>query len=672
MTPLEASNRLLSQREDVRFFPDHWLNKSLLTFLRPHDVPRVHAEILLRWWLYHGECPQCILDASGAVENHLRDFVENKLLPLRAKRVRHGEKLAFEDRQGASNPPSATERLFKTLLLSYAEADGIFPVVRWGAAVPIPFQIGHPLQNQGAVCAGATQFPKWTAEAAPLWREEGVFQINIQAEFDQSMADAMEGGSFALAALLAKEFRRDVCRFAWMATGSIRDGKIAEVAGLEAKAVLARKLGVRLWIFPGEDRPGEAAEGALTLPLGLGLKTAVDEVGAAFEKSGIRKLSSGSAIAILDRIQPRDSIARKPLNRAIERVQSALNVLEHNALEHDGRFLHDNIIRGRLLLAELLNHNGRERDADPLLRGLLEKYPHDWSLLANAGPKLVVSLCYQGSLCAAVAEGRKLFHQLERFPETLPGLEARVKVAGSYGGDALLHLALRTDNTTLAQKSRACLELNLEYARQLADLAGASTDTEMRPKFSLGMSISRMAVWYALFEPENVLQRVDQALDALPEADGNVGYLRRTLFLGAYRLLLQKKRLPAVETILSREMPPESVPHYIRATALKYRGALLADMGEPDLAAEDFRAGLELLQLDPTETIQLIAWSIAAQAVLSLPGRSETHENHIRENGWRATQYLERFNPSRHLASAFRAQNWRPEDLHRFQMGFAY
>jgi hypothetical protein len=667
MTPLEASTRLLSQREEVRFFPDHWLNKSLLTFLRPHDVPRVHAEILLRWWLYQGECPQCILDATGAVENQLRDFVETKLLPLRAKRVRHGEKLAFEDRQGASNPPSATERLFKTLLLSYAEADGIFPVVRWGAAVPIPFQIGPPHQNQGAVCAGATQFPKWTAEAAHLWREEGVFQINIQAEFDQSMADNMEGGSFALAALLAKEFRGDVCRFEWMATGSIRADKIGAVEGIEAKAALARKLGVRLWIFPGESGHEPSAEGSLPLPVGLGLKTAVDEVGAAFAKSGIRKLSPSGAIAMIERIQPRGSIARKPLSRAIERVQSALGALENNP-----RFVGPNIIQGRLLLAELLNHCGKERDADPILRGLLNKFPGDWKLLANAGPKLVVSLCYQGSLCAAAAEGKKLFQQLDTFPETLTGLEARVKVAGSYGGDALLHLALRTGSGALAQKSRACLELNLNYAKELADLAGASTDTEMHPRFSLGMSISRMAVWYALFEPESVQQCVDQSLKSLPEVDANVGYLRRTLFLGMYRLLLANKQPPDLNTILSREMPLESAAHYIRATAFKYRGALLAHGGRPDMAEEDFRTGFELLRQDPTETIQLIAWGIAAQAVLSLPGNSAFFANHVRDEGWRAAHYLERFHPSRKLASAFRDQNWGTEDLHRFQMGFAY
>jgi hypothetical protein len=90
------------------------------------------------------------------------------------------------------------------------------------------------------------------------------------------------------------------------------------------------------------------------------------------------------------------------------------------------------------------------------------------------------------------------------------------------------------------------------------------------------------------------------------------------------------------------------------------------------MAAEDFRTGFELLRQDPTETIQLIAWGIAAQAVLSLPGNSAFFANHVRDEGWRAAQYLERFHPSRKLASAFRDQNWGPEDLHRFQMGFAY
>lgn len=549
MTPLEAANRLMFQREEVRFFPDEWLNKSLLHFLRPYDTSRVHAEILLRWWLYQGECPQCILDATSLVENDLRAFVESGLLPLRANRARRAENLAFQDRHNGDTPPSAAERILKALVLNYAEADGIFPVVRWGSAVPIPFKIKPPLNNQGSVCAGSTQFSIWTAEAHGLWEAEGNFQIDIQAEFDPLMANCMVGGSFALSALLAKTFQGEVCRFKWMATGCIHEGKIGPVEGIEPKAELARKLGVRLWISPGEDFAGAAAEGSLRLPVGLDSRAAVDEVAVAFAKSCIRAPSPANALAMLERIQPRGSIARKPLSRAIERVKDALNVLDHNP-----RFVGPNIVQGRLLLAELLNHHGKERDADPILRGLLNEFPADWRLLADAGPKLVVSLCYQGDLCAAAVEGEKLFQRLDTFPETLPGLEARVKVAGCYGGDALLHLALRTGSRALAEKSRAGLEMNLEFARQLAALAGDINGAEISPRFSLGMSISRMAVWHALFEPERIQEQVGMSLEALPELDANVGYLRRTRFLGLYRLLLNEKRTPDSATFSSWEM----------------------------------------------------------------------------------------------------------------------
>jgi tetratricopeptide (TPR) repeat protein len=506
----------------------------------------------------------------------------------------------------------------------------------------------------------------WTTEAAGLWESAGAFQIRIQAKLGRRI-DSLEGGSFALPVAIAEHVKGQISPFAFLATGAIRDGQLAGVSGCEAKAELGQKLGVRLWVQPKDTPAQNAAHGQLVIPPGTPIREVMDLVLRAFGEEGIWELTPSHANDLLRQIQPRESSKRHPLERAISLVEKCLAVLQKN-----NRFQRQNITRGQLLLAELLNHAGRERDADPLFREILDENAEDWELQGAAGASWVVSLCFQGRLEEAVAEGEKLFEKLESFPEDVKGLEARVKVAGAFGGDALLHKALRLGDAPLAMKSRECLENNLAYARELVSVAANSRETDIDPKVSLGMSISRLAVWYALFEPNRTHEKVDQALRDLPVLDGNVQFLRRTRFLGAFRLLLQNTLPDAIDGN-TWDLPSDNAPHYIRATALKYRAAIRAAQGDIEGATQDFAEAFAPLSQDTSPTIRLIAWSIAAQAVLRLPNeQSVTYELHLRENVPYVVHYLSGFDPSRELAGVFASRNWTQDHLVEFQRGFAY
>jgi hypothetical protein len=74
----------------------------------------------------------------------------------------------------------------------------------------------------------------------------------------------------------------------------------------------------------------------------------------------------------------------------------------------------------------------------------------------------------------------------------------------------------------------------------------------------------------------------------------------------------------------------------------------------------------------PAEIQVDFAWSVAAQAVLSLSGDFPRYTEFLRNHASTAANYLDGFKPSAKLAAVFRAQNWIPENLRKFVIGFAY
>jgi hypothetical protein len=272
--------------------------------------------------------------------------------------------------------------------------------------------------------------------------------------------------------------------------------------------------------------------------------------------------------------------------------------------------------------------------------------------------------------------GRKAHELASNLEDPGVAVELRIQSAGALGGDALLHKALRLNDSELAKESLGLLEENLELAQELAEHSGGRPYLN-EPNWE-AMSTARLALWYALFAPEEsesrvakAAERIQQALARHPTRDSSQEYLCRTRFLGAYRQLL-RGTLPQSAEVNDWALP-DAARHWLRATALKYRGAIRATWDEIPAAQQDFAAAYELLRLDKTPTVQLIAWSIAAQAVLSLPeGMAVLFEERVREDVSCVVEYLSRFGPSAGLAGAFAQGGWTRAHLREFQLGFAY
>ena len=138
---------------------------------------------------------------------------------------------------------------------------------------------------------------------------------------------------------------------------------------------------------------------------------------------------------------------------------------------------------------------------------------------------------------------------------------------------------------------------------------------------------AQLALWSALFEPEAFLKEGWHETSAKmkklfpDELDSSFHYLRRTRFLAGYRLLLQEEPafLPAEFGTWSL---PEK-PSWLRATALKYRGAMYAAAGKCDEARQDFNEAVELLEAATEPLMRFIQATIAWEAARSLAGSAK-------------------------------------------------
>ena len=99
-------------------------------------------------------------------------------------------------------------------------------------------------------------------------------------------------------------------------------------------------------------------------------------------------------------------------------------------------------------------------------------------------------------------------------------------------------------------------------------------------------------------------------------------YLNRVRWLGAYRrLLIFGTVAPAIEA-----WPlPDGRTSWLLATAHKYRGALLAQLGRTTGAENDFQRSMAVLRSETTPLMRFIAGTSALQAGDSLREMSPDH-----------------------------------------------
>ena len=255
---------------------------------KPLIKAHVVAEVLLRRWLYTAE-------ARGAFDDVVQSFFPGKLVhacdalprPRECSSDIVRQEVAFE----RDSVQAQTWGIFLSRVQAFSDAHGLMPIIcSDGSAIAIPFSIsgrgeaGCIADETGRIAKG------WASEAEGLWRHLGEgcrvhLHCRLPAQDDSSASTT--GGSFALPVFLALHRTElpDFPPLAVLSTGAISDGKIQTVKAINEKRELAKKLGVDLFIAPGNEQ----SDRCLSLRARMPVEEAFREIKAALIARGLIK-----------------------------------------------------------------------------------------------------------------------------------------------------------------------------------------------------------------------------------------------------------------------------------------------------------------------------------------------------------------------------------------------
>jgi hypothetical protein len=680
MTFVEILKRVAASAEYVCFVPDD----RLASLIRSSQVPGneyAMGELLFRLWLYRGDCPESIeqgLERMLQEAPELVAFVRERVLPAREEAQ---EEKVFNERrawlQRCSRKPCEVEDFFTKRVRSFRSAAGVILVVDSDHrnAYPVPFELRSEVHPEWTVTdVAGNRIPVWEEGLRSLWENVGRHWLHIPLKLGQQGEDLkLTGGSLALPVGLAVKYQGEpgYDPLLVLSTGAVINGRVTRVEGCELKCALARKMGARFWFVPSDVGPDGGPEATRRINLLEDqLDRVLDRVHSLLQDEGLATLDVPSALRLIPRLRSL-SASGFPPGLLLEKATRCLQLFEQ---ANNPALNHEAIPEAKILIGALENHAGHAGRAEAMLQSVAGFSADNRRMFLKVIPHRVVSFTDMGRFEEAEMWGRKAFEWAEAQPQDRDGLEARIEASGSLGGDALLQMALRLDDQSLALESRQLLEKNRAWAEQLHQFYPVAGHRDERNWVT--MSASRVALWAAFFEPQNISAWVEQAgnciRQVIPKAtlrDSSHDYLLRTALLGEFRALLSGFEIPRRDWSL----PTDEAPRWVKATALKYRAALHAYHGETGLALSDFKKAYEQLRSEHAPVIRTIGWSIAAQAVLSLPNEDSQEFNAwLCECSPYVVDYLSGFSPSRKLAKIFDDGGRTPEHLREFQRGFAY
>jgi hypothetical protein len=615
--------RLKKSPGSVTIFSDTQLTKiSTPLPTEPIIAAKILGERLIRNWLYREHRSDC----SGLVLNSLNfdllwSAFEAKALPLH--NVESISAHEIRERLHVDSFQNSIERdiwnHFIERLVWFLTCDGLIPAcIGHGEALPIPFVLRAD-EAPSTLVRDINGVPakEWINEPTGLWDALG-HHYGIQLGCDlgayAQVSEPFSGGSFALPVLLAhsRKQKADYPVMGVLATGEIVNRRVKAVDQnyIGAKQKLAHKMGVNLFVAPGIDNGNDV----LSIPQDSPIKDALGRIWKRLDELGLTVLDAPTARLRLRELFLDVRLGNLPLIKARERLlkyKDALKNEQHNPV------IAEELVRAQLLHGAIENHCG-----DPLLGKKLSDSARKLAgrsnplLFFEAGAKQVVSLTDLGNISEAIALGRNLLRQLQSFRGNADDrLRAEMIIKGSLGGDALLSQALNCRaNLSLKTECLTLLEDALARAQQLY----RSCDNA-QTRVDVCMDTVRLAMGHALLNPDNYEAIVEQAattLNMFPIVAANTSrqYLRRVRFLGAYRAWIENGKIQT--DFENWDLPDEGAGHFawLRATALKYRGALYSSAGDLTSARSDFANACKLLDDQAPPILRFISATCALQA----------------------------------------------------------
>lgn len=269
---------------------------TLVTICR--DLPSEHqplirshliAEVLLRLWLYVPEQRglfQATIDAC--IPQELLHPCDSLPRPRDCPKGFSPPETHFK---AASMEKLAWGHLCRRIQ-EFTEAEGMIPVIcPDGTAIAVPFTL-HDCKATDPTTwirdAAGNPAAEWITQAAEVWAHIGMqYSVRLGCHLPRQThaSPSVTGGSLCLPLYLAVARRKggDFPSWSFIATGAIRKGSIYPVNGMREKSGLAKKLGVRLFIAPGNQQD----ESKLGLREGSTIADAFRQIAERLERDGI-------------------------------------------------------------------------------------------------------------------------------------------------------------------------------------------------------------------------------------------------------------------------------------------------------------------------------------------------------------------------------------------------
>lgn len=583
------------------------------------------GEALTRLWLYedrdtHGLRNLVPSICSSALRKTISEFVA-------LTRHRRRDLSNWDEAKTIYKTQNAIERQAWEWLLertrSYCEADGLIAVAQMRGsaireAIALPFNLYRAETNPGVIRDQDGQaLGNWIREIKRFkhFLADENTKIVIRAH---SGSRTLAGGSFALAILVATQKGGDIADYNpldVLCTGVIdAGGRLRAVDGLQAKHDLARRLGVRMFVAPGD---GVEKPDSLFLPSATPLKECLTLIGTKIESEGIGGLDIHQAHSLIQDLTLEVHEGRIPLERASKRLLRYEAIFLDKPKSPIGK---EGTLYAQLLHGAIANHSG-----DPMLGRRYTKnaakLAHDFGhseLFVHALASTVVSMTDLGLLDEAEAAGRRLLRWVDQNMQgsALVKIKSRMVALGVLGGQPLLQKGIYDPHA--AKESLQLLQGALGCAR------------EARVPKEIARDVVQIALWYALLQSTHADQQIEKAGMILRDlgTDGNISkdYLHQYRFLAAYRTWLQSDCVAAKYWT----WPIPETSNWVRALTLKYRGAMNAVAGRNDNAQRDFIEATSILERYGTPLLRFIGATTALQAAESMRG--------LKTDVWR--QYL--------------------------------
>ena len=563
------------------------------------------AELLCRYWLYRFN--------NVKLSNFVAKFFSSKQLkeykrltqPLREKKQKNNY---LNNKTLINN--DFLNNILKRKLQHFLEADGIIPVVdlRYNEALPIPFRIIRSFKKEHLVVTDIKGQinESWSEYLKEIKSQYRTFynEVKLHIIFDDNKK--MDGNSLELPVLLAlaaKECKLQYLSLDILATGSFAfNHKLSKVNKLDAKAALAEKMGISMFIMPDDKK---SYYNAVPIPLYKTVDQTLKFVKEKLTVSGIHGLSWREATADM-----------KKLDSDVQAGQIDYKIAQRKLKELKRVFIQKNreeeILKSDFLKIKIHRHLGKTKESLTLTKTILSKIneKQDIDTFIDRIKLLIgeiVSLSDIGLFESVDSNGREIYEKIfsNKYLSKGQKNELLTHFHGTMG-QSYLFGSIQLENNVFKQKS-------LDHFKKACQIADELEDEKEKAR-----DLNYIHFWYATYKfdtdkEKNLYEKCLALATKQENTENNLSHLFRQRAYGASRRLLQEEDIPLFEKL---ECPPQK--DWTLAMFYKYRGTLFAAQRNYKNAYNDFTQGIDILSNTDHELLYLLCMTIAVQSWQSL------------------------------------------------------